>query len=167
MNQAPDTSAPRRWYREPMVWMVIAIPLSAVVVGAVLLTLSIRSWDGLVVDDYYRHGKEINRVLERDRLARQHGIEASLAVSQRDVVVDLRHDGKLLVPATLELRFLHRTRSGLDRSVQLTLGPDGRYRGALDGEASGRWFLQLETGRWRVSGEAELPGDVIVALQAI
>jgi hypothetical protein len=147
--------------------MIIAIPLSSVVVGMIMLGISIRSWDGLVEDDYYKHGKEINRVLERDRKARNHAIEATLVVADSDVMVDLRHDGTLMVPATLELRLLHRTRSGLDRSVVLTAGPDGRYTGRLEEDTSGRWVVQLETGTWRVSGEAVLPADSRVELHAI
>jgi hypothetical protein len=147
--------------------MVIAIPLSAVLVGAVMLTLSIRTWDGLVEDDYYKHGKEINRVLQRDRLARDHAIEATLVLAVGGVTVDLRHDGRLSTPATLELKLLHRTRSGLDRSVLLTMGPDGKYLGQLETGAPGRWIIQLETGIWRVSAEADLMVEDTVELRAI
>ena len=167
MKQIPDNPPPRPWYREPMVWMVIAIPATAVLVGALLLGLSIRNYDGLVADDYYKRGKEINRVLARDQLAKRHAIAASLRVTAGELVVDLRHDGRLAVPPTLELRLLHRTRSGFDRSFLLTAGPDGFYRGRLDGDAPGRWVVQLETTRWRVTGYVEWPGDDVVELRGI
>ncbi len=51
------------WYREPYVWLLIAIPACAVVAGFVTLALAIATDDGLVVDDYYWQGKQINRVL--------------------------------------------------------------------------------------------------------
>ena len=31
--------------------------------GVVMITLAIQSYSGLVVDDYYKKGKQINRVL--------------------------------------------------------------------------------------------------------
>ena len=55
-------------------------------------------------------------------LASQYGantLTTTLAVEQENVILDLRHDGKLPFPATLELKFLHRTRAGLDRAVLL------------------------------------------------
>ena len=132
-----------------------------------MLSMSIRSYDGLVADDYYKRGKEINRVLVRDQLAKEHAIAATLAVDDRTVVLDLRHDGRLSFPATLELKFLHRTRAGRDRAVLLTAGPDGRYHGQIEQSATGRWFIQLETSQWRVSGEAELPVENTIELRAI
>ena len=41
--------------------MVLAIPASAVVAGAVILVLANTTWDGLVADDYYQQGMQINR----------------------------------------------------------------------------------------------------------
>ena len=52
------------WYKEPWPWVLIAIPFSAVIMGVVLITLALESEDGLVVDDYYWKGKQINQVLE-------------------------------------------------------------------------------------------------------
>jgi hypothetical protein len=45
----PDTARPiRPWYREPMVWLVIGIPLAAVIGGLVTLGLAIQGGDALV-----------------------------------------------------------------------------------------------------------------------
>jgi len=57
------SSQVRHWKKEPFVWMIIAIPSSAIIMGVVIITLAIQSWSGLVVDDYYRKGKQINLVL--------------------------------------------------------------------------------------------------------
>ncbi len=167
MKPHNEEARPRPWFREPMVWMIIAIPSTAVVVGLLMLSMSIRSYDGLVADDYYKRGKEINRVLVRDQLAKEHDIGATIAVDKEAVVLDLHHDGRLPLPATLELKFLHRTRAGKDRAILLTAGPDGRYHGRIEDGAAGRWVIQLETARWRVSGEAELPVERTIKLRAI
>ena len=42
------TQDKNEWYQQPMVWLVIAIPLSAVIVGSIMLTLAVTTFDGLV-----------------------------------------------------------------------------------------------------------------------
>ncbi len=61
-----------------MVWMLLAIPLSSVCVGGVMLWLAIHNEDGLVVDDYYKRGLQINRTLERDAVAARYALSSDL-----------------------------------------------------------------------------------------
>ena len=77
-----------------MVWLVIAIPLSAVIVGMIMLTISIQTFDGLVEDDYYKKGKEINQVLARDEFALSNGITAMVTLDAQTgvVVIDLESE---------------------------------------------------------------------------
>ena len=71
----------RPWTREPLVWLLIGIPATAVVVmGMIMLTVAIQTWSGLVVDDYYKKGKQINRVLARDKFAYELGLAARLRI---------------------------------------------------------------------------------------
>ena len=139
-DRAEQINSSERWYRQPMVWMIIAIPLTAVIMGGVMLSLSISSFDGLVADDYYKKGKEINRALE--------------------------HEPGLLRPDQIELNLLHRTRSGLDKTVILEAFGDQHYRGNLESLATSHWLVQLETDTWRINGQATLPGDQSIQLNA-
>lgn len=159
MTGASGSSRP--WYREGMVWLVIAIPATAVVLGMSMLAIAISTWDGLVVDDYYTHGKEINRVLVRDRYASEHGIRAQLDWSVPDgrLSVSLLSEGDLPAVSAIELSFLHPTRSGLDRAVDLAMGPDGRYHGVVAPLREGGWIVQLGTEKWRLNARAELRGS--------
>lgn len=154
------SSSARPWYREGMVWLVIAIPATAVVLGVAMLTIAVSTWDGLVVDDYYKHGKEINRVLVRDRFASEHGIRAHLDWSVPDgrLSVSLLSDDDLPAASAIELSFLHPTRSGMDQAVDLARGPDGRYHGVVPPLREGGWIVQLGTEKWRLSARAELRG---------
>jgi len=79
------------WYRVPAVWLLIALPLTAVAAGFFLLGAAIQSDDGLVVDDYYRRGKEINLDLARDRAAAVHDVKAAvqLDAARGEVRIDL------------------------------------------------------------------------------
>lgn len=164
IKQAGDSVA---WYREPYVWMLIAIPATAVVMGVVLLRLAIVSYDGLVADDYYQRGKEINRVLARDQAA------AGLALAA-DVVMEPDRNGLFLrlyarqgfaFPPRISLRLLHATRAGLDQELTVERLPDGRYFSLLKDLAPGRWHLQLETPVWRITGAVRSPGQPTTRLQ--
>ena len=83
---ATNVSGASPWYREPLVWMVLAIPAAAVIAGAVMLVLANATWDGLVTDDYYQRGMQINRSLTRDAEAARLGLEATLAFPAPGVV---------------------------------------------------------------------------------
>jgi len=51
------------WRQVPIIWMLVAIPPSSVVVGMIMLWFAIDSYDGLVVEDYHKQSKQINRRL--------------------------------------------------------------------------------------------------------
>ena len=46
-----DKERGNRWYRVPFVWLVIALPLTAVIASFITLGLAISSDDGVVEDD--------------------------------------------------------------------------------------------------------------------
>lgn len=159
-------SSTTRWYREPFVWLLVTFPLLSVIGGITLLTLAIRSDDGLVVDDYYRRGKLINRELKRDSMAAQHRLGADLRLEAGDRLV-LRVTGRPPQgwPATLELKVLHATRAGHDRHLILVRSAQG-YRGHLTSLVPGRWYLELSAPEWRLLGELRRPGDSAAKLTA-
>lgn len=151
MNTTPLT--PTVWYREPYVWLVILFPALAVVVGLFILQLAIRSNDGLVVDDYYREGLQINRLLHRDEAAASLGLSADITLDAHagEISVALRaRDAGTALPSLLSLRLMHATRAGLDELVTLQRQPDGRYLGRHHLHTAGHWYVQIETPRWRL-----------------
>ena len=150
------------WHRVPTVWLVFGIPLTAVVVGFTMLGFAIASYDGLVVDDYYRRGKEINLDLARDRLAATEGRYASVHFAASELRVDLHSNAPS--PARLDTQLLHATRQGNDRRLFLDRGSDGRYRAALGELAGGRYYVQLSADGWRLLGSFTVPGDNRVEL---
>lgn len=159
-------NATRAWYREPLVWLIIAFPLTAVIAGFFTLYLAIISKDGLVVDDYYQKGKEINKSLARDRTAAQHGLRAgvTLDVAKQEVVVQLSAAKGRPLPDGLNVRWLHATRAGFDRTQMLSRSPDGSYRSAFPELAPGHWYVQIEAQDWRLQGSLHVPGAVRLEL---
>ncbi len=140
------------WYREPMVWLVIMIPFSAVVMGGVLLTLAVSSDDGLVTDDYYKKGLQINRSLERDALAASYEIagEIMLGAPGEMVEVSLAGNAQFQAPEIVHLRLFHATRSGLDRDLKLRRVAAGRYVASGPRLEPGAWHVQLDADGWRL-----------------
>ena len=151
----------RVWYREPFVWMLLAIPAASVVMGVVMVTLSIVSYDGLVVDDYYKRGLEINREIRRDTAASSLGLRAGIAVHPGRRLVEVKlssRRGLADLPQRLELRLAHPTRSGLDQLIILERVENGRYAGPVERLEPGEWHLHLETQEWRLMGRMPVPG---------
>ena len=142
------------WYREPWPWVLIGIPALAVVGGGVTLWLAMTSNNALVVDDYYREGRAINRVIARDLEAERLGLRARLDDSSEGLRLELRAaDPAPAFPPTLRLRLVHATDAARDRDVTLRALGQGRYLGA--GEhlpKAARWAVIIEEPgrRWRL-----------------
>lgn len=133
---------------------MLAIPLSSVVVGGVLLWFSLSSEDGLVVDDYYQHGLEINRVLNRDLMAQRYRLSATITfhTDTKNAHLMLKTDLQFDYPASVRLGISHATRPGLDRQVTLTRVSDKGYIGEWPDLVDGRWYLTLGDSEWRLNG---------------
>ncbi len=145
-----------RWYRNPMVWMVIFFPAVAVVAGLTTVYIAASTSDGLVEDDYYKQGLQINRVIDRDRRAGELGLLAQVRVDAGSGEVQVRLSSERPLPdnAELALRLMHRTIPGRDqettlsRSAQDPLTFAGYLRPPI---GEGRWTLQLQAGQdWRL-----------------
>jgi len=160
-------STPRPWYREPLVWMLIAFPLTAVIGGIATYIIADRTKDGLVVDDYYKQGKEINRTLARDEAAAHRGLHGTLTLSAREQSVALKLAAKPgeRWPASITLRWLYATRAGLDQIQELKLVKAGHYRAVLPTLGPGHWYVQLEAEDWRLQGSLHVPSETTVTLQ--
>lgn len=148
----------RSWKQEPLVWLLIAIPASAIVMGLIMLTLAIQSYSGLVVDDYYSQGKQINRVLARDRLAWELGLAAELRLGI-DGEIEVRFAPEVgFVPGErIELSFVHATKPGLDQNLVLERVEGRLLTAKLALPGPGRWNLYLQTPDWRLTGSLRYP----------
>jgi uncharacterized protein len=55
------------WYREPWPWIVMSGPAVAVIGCLISIYLAVHGADAIVDEDYYQHGLQINRQLEREQ----------------------------------------------------------------------------------------------------
>ncbi|MCY1292839.1 hypothetical protein D9M68_597350 [compost metagenome] len=160
-----QSETPSPWYKQPWPWFILAILGTSVVLGTTMLVIATRNPPSLVSDNYYEVGKGINTSLERENLAKQLGMQASLQLDEASGQVDLELVGQSR-PQQVVLSLLSPTQPEKDRRVVLQPQADGHYRGQLQDPVSGRRFVELigqEQGQdWRLFEEETLAkGDVI------
>ena len=156
MNNQKQTQLP--WYRDGYVWMIICIPGSAVVMGFFLLYLAIDSYDGLVKDDYYKYGLQINKTLERDEQAKTLGLQANLQLNNESKKFRLILTGndEFIQPEQLNISFLHSTRAGYDQQILAMQQAEHTYVADLPELIQGKWLIQIETEKWRLLKEMSI-----------
>lgn len=143
-----------------MVWMVIAIPLTSVIMGIVLITIAVSNQDGLVADDYYKRGLAINEVIEREARAGELALTADVEfqTSHDRVSVSLSGGDSFKAPAEIQLGFYHSTRADQDHVLSLRRDAHGVYSAPMPDLSNGRWYVSAETTEWRLNGVVDLPG---------
>lgn len=142
----------RPWYREHYLWLVLFFPAVAVIGGFHMLYLAISSYDGLVVDDYYKRGLEINRALERDRKAAAYELAADITLNPalEEITIRLTANANFNHPVRIEVALLHATRAGLDRRLKLRNTQKNIYQGNLPALGPGKWYAHIWQDDWRV-----------------
>ncbi len=150
-----STGAARPWYKEPWVLGLIAGPAVVVVAGFITFYLAASTFDGMVSDDYYKQGKEINMQLVRDEHAAQMGLTAQVLVSPDMKTVSVTASSKAPLEGPLLLRLMHPASESFDQTIELRAQGAGRYVGTLKPHNANHWYLRLEdtSGQWRVQGE--------------
>lgn len=163
----PSATAASPWYKHLWPWIIIGILATSVCLSLAMVTIAVRNPDNLVTDNYYEAGKGINRSLDRELLAQQLGLRASLRLDELTGEVELRLSGAS-APAQVELNLISPTQPGKDRKVVLNLGAGGRYVGQLDDQVEGRRFVELlgeQDGQvWRLFEEERVGHGVVLEL---
>lgn len=152
-----DNRVRRRPWREPMVWLIVAIPAAAVIATIAMLVVASRSsGNNDVVDESVRRTAQVQVAdLGPDAIARQLRLSAIVRADPRGngSIEVLPVAGDFDRAANLALALRHPSRAGLDR--QLALAPsDTGWRAEGEIDLSHDWNVQLAPadGRWRLQG---------------
>jgi uncharacterized protein len=62
-----ETTRSKPWYREPWPWILMSGPVAAVIGSLVSAYLAFHGADPVIDENYYQHGLQINRELERQQ----------------------------------------------------------------------------------------------------
>ena len=152
MNTQASSDTPRPWFREPWVWLIIALPASAVLGGIVTIWIAVVTDDGLVQDNYYKYGMEINKTLDRDKAALRYNLVADVKISeaQNNIQISLDANDQFISPSSIKLSFLHPTIKGQDQILVFQSTGKDIYAGLLPSLRQGNWYLQIEADDWRL-----------------
>ena len=163
--------APVPWHRERMLWLVIALPLAAVVAGFATLVIAIRAGGSDAVPDEVRRRAQIQTSdLSADARAADLRLAGEIRVESDTGAVRVRLNRPIDTPA-LELRLVHPTDAIEDRAIPLIASGSGTWLGRLGGiDLDHDWLLQLAPadrgwrlqGRWQ-SGAAMAPLEPALA----
>lgn len=149
---------PRRpAWREPMVWLMVGLPLASVITGFMLLATAIRSGGADEVDDQVQHRAQaqVSELAPDEHAA---ALQLAVLLQVRPGRIDLLPVSGALPrrqPLTLSLR--HPTDSSLDQVVVLL--PTAQGWGAQVTLANGHdWLLRLAPAdaTWRLVGRLPL-----------
>jgi hypothetical protein len=145
---------PRSPWREPMVWLLVALPLSAVVAAFALLFAAAHSSgnDDMVSDPVQQTGQIQVSDLGPDTVAQQRQLSAVLHVGAGSIDV-LPVTGDFDRHASLRLSLRHPARAASDRALTLQPSADG-WHVATPLEPGHDWIVQLTPadGAWRIEG---------------
>jgi hypothetical protein len=148
----------RVWYKEPYVWLVIAFPLTAVLAGIYTAKLAITTDTGLIRDDYYKEGLQINHSFARDEMAKNYGLHGTVEFKneQQQIVLSLTSNASYKLPPEILLNLSHGTLSGFDQQLILKQIADGTYRVKLPKLILGPWKLSIENNDWRLHTKIQI-----------
>lgn len=156
------------WHKIPMVWLLIALPLTAVIASLLTVWIATRNADTLVSDDYYKVGMAPLQRTEQDARAAALGLSADLQVTAETLTVRLTGTQPPL-PASLTLMLAHPTEAAEDTQLILGQVADGSYAGPMPLLPPGkrRVILQPVGGDWRLTGEAQVPLSASLQLATV
>ena len=156
MSRPDSKKDARPFWREPMVWLVLGIPLASIVVGVGLVVVATRSGGNDAVGDEVRRVSQIQTTdLGPDQAARQRGLLAVLRVEDGAVEV-LPASAGFDRAAPLRATFEHPLHAEADLQLQLQPGTLGwRADARIDNGHAWRVQLAPADGSWRLRGRLE------------
>jgi uncharacterized protein len=151
-----DLSLPRPWYREPMLWLVIAIPLLTVPAG--LATVWIAASDPAATASADESARRMGQMqftdLSADLAAAQRGIRGGASVQAERTRIEVRLSGP--AEGALSLRLRHFRDPARDQRVALESLGDGRWVAHVAPLGDESWNASLESDAgWRLAGRIE------------
>jgi hypothetical protein len=145
--------ADRHPLREPMMWLVIALPIVAVVAGVTLIVVSVRSGSvDAVIDPVQRTAQIQVSELGPDQRAGTLKLSAVLRVGNGMVEL-LPVSGDFARDQPLTLVMSHPSQAAQDRTLTLAPSELG-WRAAIELQDDHDWLLRLTPidGSWRLRG---------------
>lgn len=148
-----DDREHKPWWKTPVMWLVVGLPLASVVAGVSLVVIATRSGGADVVRDEVQRVSQIQTAdLGPDTRARELGLSAVLRADE-GVVQVIAATGDFDRGAPVRLVLQHPSRQ--DGDVEFDLSPDDTgWRGDGEVDHGHDWVVLLTAtdGSWRLQG---------------
>lgn len=158
----------RPWYKEPMVWLMLGLPMVSIVMVLTFVTIAVKHGDSVVRDNYYKDGLAINQELALDDKAAELAAVMTLDFDRESGLVKGSLISKLEKPSFLQLALIHPTLKEQDQEVLLQL-IDDKYQGQVKPYIDGSFHLHLTspTQKWRIREQVKLFETANVQLNGV
>jgi len=146
--------APQGTRANPVLWLVIGLPLLAVIGSFTSLALAITRGDSELPKSYHWEGDGLARDQAQVSAAAKLGLRASVTVDGTTQRCTITLEGD--APAGLRLSLIHPIDSSADRMVVLARS-GAVYVASCSALRAAHWWLQLadDQGRWMLRGRAQ------------
>jgi len=144
------------WYKNMWVWLIIALPLSSIIGGIIMVNVAVNGGSDIVVDNYYKQGKAINLVLDQDIQAREMDLRAALDFDFAGGELRVSFNHLAQTTSQLELELMHPLEAKKDVTILLSQVAPGEYRALMKGLLKNRYHLSLHEQAnpvWRLTGD--------------
>ena len=141
------------WYKQFWPWFIICIPLSAVIMGVVMITLAIEGKDPLVREDWYKDGMAINQRLDKRHKARDANLKAFISFDNAQNILTIQVNNlDTAQEPSLHLELVHPTLSNRDIKTELYKTPDNNYFAKLNTTPQGHYYalISSDQGEWEI-----------------
>lgn len=164
-HPAPSHNNPP-WWRERMVWLIIALPVSAVLAGIATIFIAAHDPDDMVKTEYTKTGMVVQAAQEAQREAARLGLAGSLTF--RDGTLELSLTPETPPEPQLLLQLVHPTRADMDLQIPLLPMGQGKYQAhiALSGQGKRHLILEPPAQNWQLRGEWQAPFNEETSLRA-
>jgi hypothetical protein len=164
-SHTPSVPVERPWHREPIVWLVITLPLVAVIGAVTSAVLAARGADPEVADALGQPGAAIRQARIGDALAARPGVALELTTSDGTLTahLSLPTAGGTVAPTSLVAVFSQATGAAPDQRVNLEPNGTGSYTARLPPLAPGHWSIEITPSdhSWRLTGDfIDAPGSL-------
>ena len=164
-----DSYAPRPWYKEPWLWLILAPLILVVCASMVTVSIAFHSADDVVKGDYYRDGRGIYQNNAPEKTARALNIQSDVQfdwdAGVLSVTLNHQREGE-----TMLLDLIHPARASNDYSFALEERVPGVYVTTLEKPDGDAWYLRLigsleGAEQWRLTGHVNFNESLRVHLK--
>tara|TARA_R110002126_G_scaffold160926_6_gene308716 strand:- start:2689 stop:3174 length:486 start_codon:yes stop_codon:yes gene_type:complete len=145
------------WYKQVWPWILIAIPVITALRAIYAVVLMNQQQPDLVIDDYYKAGKNINLQLSKYREAELRNLNATILIAGNRAVV--RFAKNAVLDNSIHLDFYHPTLAAQDFAVDALRSGELLYVATLPVTPAGKWRINVtdDSNEWKLRVVTTLP----------